>query len=122
MPVLMAFYNDGNILREVSEEQLLVSWKKFFSTGTNWRDLEKGITYKRYLDISDKEHIRKIMQMPVYYLQESGKGFFVQHEGAALALRDDLFDVINQPVFVKHMRDVIDYRTMDYYQRRYREE
>jgi superfamily II DNA or RNA helicase len=121
MPALIAFYNDGNILREVSEEQLLVSWKKFFSTGTNWRDLEKEITYKRYLEISDKEHIKKIMQMPVYYLQESGKGFFVQREGAALALRDDLFDVINQPVFVKHMKDVIDYRTMDYYQRRYRE-
>ena len=37
MPVLMAFYNHGNILMEVSEEQLLSSWKEFFSTGTNWK-------------------------------------------------------------------------------------
>lgn len=44
MPVLMAFYNHGNILMEVSEEQLLSSWKEFFSTGTNWKDLDKNMT------------------------------------------------------------------------------
>ena len=37
MPVLMAFYNHGDIRMEVTEQQLLVSWKEFFSTGTNGR-------------------------------------------------------------------------------------
>ena len=56
MPVLMAFYNHGNILMEVSEEQLLSSWKEFFSTGTNWKDLDKNMTIQKYNSISDKEH------------------------------------------------------------------
>ena len=47
MPVLMAFYNHGNILMEVSEEQLLSSWKEFFSTGTNWKDLDKNMTIQK---------------------------------------------------------------------------
>ena len=120
MPVLMAFYNHGDIRMEVTEQQLLASWKEFFSTGTNWKDLDKDMTYEKYKAISDKEHINKILKMPVNYLQLSGDGFFVKRDGCALALSEKLQDVINNPVFVDQMRDVIRYRTMDYYQRRYR--
>ncbi len=120
MPVLMAFYNHGDIRMEVTEQQLLVSWKEFFSTGTNWKDLDKDMTYEKYMAISDKEHINKILKMPVNYLQLSGDGFFVKRDGCALALSEKLQDVIDNPVFVDQMRDVIRYRTVDYYQRRYR--
>ena len=120
MPVLMAFYNHGDIRMEVTEQQLLVSWKEFFSTGTNWKDLDKDMTYEKYKAISDKEYINKILKMPVNYLQLSGDGFFVKCEGCALALSEKLQGVIDNQVFVDQMRDVIEYRTMDYYQRRYR--
>ena len=120
MPVLMAFYNHGDIRMEVTEQQLLASWKEFFSTGTNWKDLDKDMTYEKYMAISDKEHINKILKMPVNYLQLSGDGFFVKRDGCALALSEKLKDVIDNPVFVDQMGDVIRYRTMDYYQRRYR--
>lgn len=122
MPVLMAFYNHGKVLMQVNEQQLLDSWKEFFSTGTNWKDLESEISYERFIAISDKEHIKKIIQMPVHFLLESGKGFFIKKDGCVLALRDELKDVVGNPVFVEQMKDVIDYRTMDYYQRRYRNE
>ena len=120
MPVLMAFYNDGHIRMAVTEEDLLSSWKSFFGNGTNWKDLDKNITHEKYKTISDKDHIKKILQMPVHFLQESGKGFFVKKDGYALALRDELESVIDDPAFVEQVRDVIEYRTMDYYQRRYR--
>lgn len=122
MPVLRAFYNHGKVLMQVNEQQLLDSWKEFFSTSTNWKDLESEISYERFIAISDKEHIKKIIQMPVHFLQESGKGFFIKKEGCVLALRDELKDVVGNQVFVEQMKDVIDYRTMDYYQRRYRNE
>lgn len=120
MPVLMAFYNHGNVRLSVSEEELLENWKEFFNTGTNWKDLDSELTYREYLEISDKEHVKKILQMPVHFLLESGKGFFVKKEGSALALREELADVIGDPVFAEQMKDVIEYRVMDYYQRRYR--
>lgn len=122
MPVLRAFYNHGKVLMQVNEQQLLDSWKEFFSTSTNWKDLKSEISYERFIAISDKEHIKKIIQMPVHFLQESGKGFFIKKEGCVLALRDELKDVVGNQVFVEQMKDVIDYRTMDYYQRRYRNE
>ena len=46
MPVLMAFYNNSDVLMEVSEKQLLSSWKEFFSTGTNWKDLDKNMIFQ----------------------------------------------------------------------------
>ena len=121
MPVLLAFYNDGHMRMEVTEEQLLASWKRFFGNGTNWKDLDRNITYEEYKSISDKDHIRKIIQMPVHFLQESGKGFFVQKKGYALALRAELRGHITDQAFVEQVKDVIEYRVMDYYQRRYHE-
>lgn len=120
MPVLMAFYNHGNVRLAVSEEELLESWKEFFNIGTNWKDLDAQLTYREYLEISNKEHVKKIHQMPVHFLLESGKGFFVKKEGSALALREELVNVISNPIFAGQMKDVIEYRVMDYYQRRYR--
>ena len=122
MPVLMAFYNHGNVRMEVSEVELLASWKKFFSTGTNWKDLDTGITYEQYCKISDKDHIKKIINMPVNFLVKSGKGFFVKKEGSVLALRDEMKEIIKNPVLAEQMKDVIEYRVMDYYQRRYKEQ
>lgn len=119
MPVLLSFYNDGNIRTEVTELQLLESWKSFFGNGTNWKDLDKDISYEKYKAITDQMHIKKILQMPVHFLLESGKGFFVQKEGCALAMRAELKDVVRGACFVEQMKDVVEYRIMDYYQRRY---
>ncbi len=119
MPVLKAFYNDGVVRTAVTADQLLESWKSFFSSGTNWKDLSYVSSRDNFSEISDREHLRKIVEMPVHFLLESGKGFFVEKEGYALALRDDLKDVMGNPAFVKHFGDVIDYRAMDYYRRRY---
>jgi len=124
MPVLMAFYNSGNIRMQVNEEELLAVWKEFFNTRTNWKDLRSKTvaSYVDYMNISDNQHVKNILSNPVHFLQESGKGFFVQKEGYALALRQELKDVIALPEFAEQMKDVIEYRIMDYYQRRYRED
>lgn len=122
MPVLMAFYNHGDVRMEVTEEELLTSWKEFFSMGTNWKDLDTGITYEQYCKISDKDHIKRIIKMPVNFLVKSGKGFFVKKEDSVLALRDEMKEIIKNPVLAEQMKDVIEYRAMDYYQRRYKEQ
>lgn len=121
MPVLMAFYNKSNVLMEVSEKRLLASWKEFFSIGTNWKDLDKNMTLQKYKDIPDKDHLKKILAMPVHFLLESGKGFFVKNDDVILGLREEMRPLVDNTVMVEQMKDVIDYRTMDYYQRRYRE-
>ncbi len=119
MPVLMAFYNHGDVLTEVSENQLLVAWKEFFDNGTNWKDFEGVTTLEQYKSISDREHIKKIISMPVHFLQESGRGFFVKKDGSALALADEMKEVVKGRAFAEHFKDVIEYRAMQYYKSRY---
>ena len=60
--------------------------------------------------------------MPVNFLLKSGKEFFVKKEGSVLALRDEMKEIIKHPVLAEQMKDVIEYRAMDYYRRRYKEQ
>lgn len=120
MPVLMAFYNNGDMRINVTDEQLLVSWKAFFDQNGNWKDLDKNMSYEKYKSISDKAHLKKILTMPVHFLQESGKGFFVKREGFAISLKSELEKYLKNQAFVEQVKDIVEYRVMDYYQRRYR--
>ena len=53
---------------------------------------------------------------------KSGEGFFVKKEDSTLALRDEMKEIIKNSVLAEQMKDVIEYRVMDYYQRRYKEQ
>lgn len=121
MPVLMAFYNHGHIRMEVSNEELLISWKEFFSKGTNWKDIDSGMSYEEYCQISDQEHLKKIWNMPIHYLLKSGKGFLLKKDNENLMLREEMREIIKNPAFAEQMGDAIEYRMTDYYRRRYKE-
>ena len=124
----MAFYNNGDILLEITDAQVLSAWKAFFEQNGNWKDLhpEKGtnvrFTFDDYQAISDREHLKKIKEMPIHFLEASGKGFFIVKSGTALSLKADMESVIRLPGFAEQMQDVIQYRTLDYYRKKYSEQ
>lgn len=122
MPVLLAFYNHGEVRTQVDTEQLLFSWKEFFGQGTNWKDLNKVQTYAEYMAISDKAHLGNILRNPVKFLKASGCGFFVDKDGYPLALSEDVAAVVKNAAFVREMKDIIDYRALEYYRSRYEQE
>ena len=119
MPILYSFYNGGDVRLAVTEDEVLETWKKFFDNGTNWKDFEENMSYDTYKAITAKQHLSKAKSMPIKYLESSGKGFFVEKEGYALAIRDDLAEIISNQAFKDHMKDILEYRTMEYYRRRY---
>ena len=128
MPVLRAFYNDGDIRMEVDENQLLEAWKEFFDKDRNWRDViysgrksdaDKKISYEDYLGISDRSHLSNILKNPVKYLIKSGKGFFEERDDYPIAIRKDMEDIVKSECFAREFKDIIEYRTMEYYRKRY---
>lgn len=119
MPVLYSFYNNGHIRMAVTDAEVLESWKKFFDYGTNWKDFAAGISYEDYKAMTDRQHLSKAKSMPIRFLKASGKGFFVEKEGYALALREELEPVTGNPAFLAQMKDILEYRTLEYYRRRY---
>ena len=121
MPILYSFYHDGDIRLAVKDEDVLAAWKTFFDNGTNWKDFAADISYTDYKAMTDKQHLSKAKSMPIKFLKASGKGFFIEKDGYAIAIRDDLEEIIRNDAFKKHMKDILEYRTMDYYRRRYEE-
>ncbi len=121
MPILYSFYNHGNIRMSVTDDEVLESWKAFFNTGTNWKDLATDISYSDYQKMTDKQHLSKAKNMPIKFLKASGKGFFIEREGYALAIREKVAGIIEQDAFRRQMKDILEYRTMEYYRRRYAE-
>lgn len=122
MPILYSFYNHGNIRMAVTDDEVLESWKAFFNTGTNWKDLATEILYSDYQKMADKQHLSKAKSIPIKFLKASGKGLFIEKEGYALAIREELAEVVEQEAFGRQMKDILEYRTMEYYRRRYTEE
>jgi len=119
MPVLMTFWNHGSPLMEITDEQVLKTWKEFFGMGTNWKDLNPGSGRESFLAMSDRQHLSRIHQMPINFLLKSGDGYFVKKEGYALALNESLRPWIDNPVFIAQFHDIIAYRAMSYYRSRY---
>ena len=121
IPILYSFYHEGDIRLAVTDEDVLAAWKTFFDKGTNWKDFAPDISYADYKSMTDKQHLSKAKSMPIKFLRASGKGFFVEKTGYALAIREDLESVIGNAAFKRHMKDILEYRTMEYYRRRYAE-
>ncbi len=119
MPILYSFYNDGDIRLAVKDEDVLGAWKTFFDNGTNWKDFAADVSYVDYKAMTDKQHLSKAKSIPIKFLKASGKGFFIEKDGYAIAIRDDLEEIIRNDAFKRHMKDILEYRTMDYYRRRY---
>ena len=121
IPILYSFYHDGDIRLAVTDEDVLAAWKTFFDNGTNWKDFAPDISYVDYKTMTDKQHLSKAKSMPIKFLRASGKGFFVEKAGYAIAIREDLEAVTGNTAFRGHMKDILEYRTMEYYRKRYAE-
>ena len=122
MPLLNAFYNSGDIKMEITEDDVYHSFKDFYNQGINGRDLLQHKGTRDYNSWDKKEYLAKAKEQPVKYLKRSGNGFFVEKEGYVLALNEDLREVTGMEDFKKHMGDIIEYRTVDYYRRRFLKE
>lgn len=122
MPVLWAFYNDGNIKMEIDEDDIYQNYMKFYHTANNWKDLEKDKGTSDFKTWDKKRCVSEAVKNPVHFLVQSGNGFFVKKDGTVLALNNQLKDVAKISQFAVQMKDIIEYRTMDYYRKRYEKE
>lgn len=58
MPLLLAFYNSGNFKLYVTEEEIYLSFKEFYSKASNTVDLLKNKSSKSYLNWEKKDYLR----------------------------------------------------------------
>lgn len=118
MPVLLAFYNDGNIKMEITEEDVYRSFYDFYHNGSNKVDMLKDKGTKDFEKWEKKKYVDLAKTNPIKFLLKTHGDFFVEKEGYLLALREDIEIEIKNEAFKKQMKDAIELRIKTYYKHR----
>lgn len=119
IPIFLAFYNNGNIKMEISEDDVYKSMKKFYSIKSNGVDMLKDKTSKNYQQWDKKDYMSLAKRNPIKFLNKSNGEYFIIKEGCLLALNDNLKEYVNYDSFRKHFIDIIEYLTLNYYKNRF---
>ena len=123
MPVLMSLLHDGEVKAAVKMNDVLKSWKSFFAANRNWRDLPSIGSYQEFLQLSDNWHIKKILEMPIKYLQNSQATGIIKLVGGSedilLEFEDRIKTILALPGLYEQLYDVLTYRVQYSYWQRY---
>ena len=119
MPIFKAFYNDGDMKLAITDEDVYQAMKAFYSHGSNGVDMLKDKGTAGYKEWGQKEYVKLAKDNPIKFLKKTENAFFVEKEGYALALTDDMVQYIGSKCFREHVKDIIDLRTLTYYKDRF---
>lgn len=119
MPVLLAFYNYGDIKMEISEDDIYKSFYNFYRKGSNKVDMLKDKGTREFENWDKKKYVSLANNNPIKFLLKTHGEFFKEKEECLIALQDDLKDIINNEAFKKNMKDSIDFRVESYYKNRF---
>ncbi len=111
LPILLAFYNDGRIKEEILEDDIVKSFRTFYSNGQNMLDMLKDKSTKDFKSWDDKKIISLAYKNPIKFLLKSSGEYFNLH-GKVFSLDKRLRTYINNENFIKEFKDVIDYKRL----------
>ncbi len=118
MPILKAFYNDGDIKMEITEDDVYREFRDFYNYASNGVDMLKDKNTKDYKSWGKRKYLSLARRQPIRFLNKSAGKFFIKKDGCELALADELEDYIHLETFKQHFKDIIEYRTLYYYKTR----
>lgn len=117
MPVLLAFYNDGNIKLNINDEDIYRSFKKFYQKGSNGIDMLRDKSTANYKEWNQKQYVKLARSRPIKFLSKTHSKFFHKEE-ELFCLNKELEKYINNKAFITHFKDAIELRTKQFYKER----
>ncbi len=118
IPVLLAFYNNGNMKLKINDDDLYKSFKEFYSKGSNKVDMLKDKSTSNFISWGKNEYVELARKNPVHFLCKSSSEFFYL-DGEDICLNKDLEKYFCNNDFMKNVKDAIEYRTKEYYKNRF---
>lgn len=122
MPVLEAFYNKGQIRMSLRANDIYEAFYSYYWRGINSKDLKRDKSTRDYLNWKKEDYLKLARRNPINYLIKSDKGLFIKEEAYEISLNSQLKEYTTNKAFIYHMKDIIEYRTLDYYKSRYEED
>ena len=118
IPLLLAFYNEGKMRLEIDDKDIYKSFKSFYNSGSNAIDMLKDKSTKNFKTWTEKQYISFARKNPVHFFCKSSSEFFTINE-EKVCLNKGLQQYLNNPVFINHVKDAIDFRQKEYYKNRF---
>lgn len=119
IPVILAFYNNGKMKLEINDDDLYRSFKDFYNKGSNKVDMLRDKSTCKFENWGQKEYVYLARKNPVNFLCKSSSEFFTMKDDK-ICLNENLREYLSNDVFVKNVKDAIDFRTKEYYKNRFK--
>lgn len=119
MPLLLAFYNNGELKLVATPDDIYRSFKEFYSNPSNAVDLARHKSTQGYKEWTKEDWLDLSRKNPEEALLNDNEfSKFLKRDGEFLYLSKDLEPFIKNQDFIRHFKDVIDYRVKRYYKER----
>lgn len=120
IPILLAFYNEGNLKLEINAVDVYKSFVEFYCKGSNAIDMLKDKSSANFREWDKAKYYNFAKQRPIKFLAKThGDFFYIKDEN--FCLNEKLEEFKNNKSFMTDFKDAIDYRTMQYYKNRFEE-
>lgn len=116
IPLLLAFYNNGNIKLKIDEDDIYNSFKKFYSNKENAKDLQGQKSTQGYENWGKKEYIKLAKDNPIKHLVDKTAQYF-HKENDMLCLSENLQQYIHQNEFIEEFKYAIQSLENRYFKR-----
>lgn len=123
LPVFLAFYNNGNFKVRINDDDLYNSFKSFYGKGSNKVDMIKDKGKSNFEAWEKKDYVKLARTNPVKFLcgrKDSKEGmFFSIDENTKEMCVSGIDSFIKNDVFLREVKDAIDFRMEQYYNDRF---
>ena len=106
IPLLWAFYNNGNIKLKINEDDIYNSFKEFYNKEENTKDLENQKSTQNYKNWGKKEYIKLAKDNPIKHLADKTSKYFYK-ENDLFCISEILEPYIHKKEFIQEFKDAI---------------
>ncbi|WP_290459727.1 McrB family protein [Romboutsia ilealis] len=116
IPLLWAFYNNGNIKLKINEDDIYNSFKEFYEKEENAKDLENQKSTQNYKNWGKKEYIKLAKDSPIKHLADKTSKYFYK-ENDLFCISGILEPYIQKKEFIQEFKDAIQSLENRYFKR-----
>lgn len=116
IPLLWAFYNNGNIKLKIDENDIYNSFKEFYSKEENTIDLQDLKSTEGYRDWNKKQWYKFVKDRPIKYLSEGDQKYFYKEE-KLFCISKKIEPYIKEQAFINEFKKAIEILESKYFGR-----
>ena len=121
IPTLLCFVDDdNNWVSKVEKSDLVKSWRSYYSDSVHNKDMLRDESSKNWVSWNDDRLANLAIKNPVYYLSHTP--YFHYDEVNKIFYIDDSLTRYLTPKLAMHYKDILNWRTHNYFAKRYRED